>query len=208
MLIIALHSRFPLLFESPGYRWLWLANLVSKLGDWLGIIALNLYVFDLTGSATALAVLLAVESIPALLISPLAGVIVDRLSRRRVMMVANLVAAMMFALLPLMASLWQIYILALLWRVTISFMEPAERSLIPDLVGKDKVLSANSGLSAVNHLAFDSWSRPLPVSWWLLQRRGRLWADAVSFLFVIFPFTGSPASCPDPAGWAQLAGLV
>lgn len=186
MLTTSLHTRFPLLFESPGYRWLWLANMVSKLGDWLGIIALNLYVFDLTGSATALAGLLAVESIPALLISPLAGVIVDRLSRRRVMMVANLVAALMFALLPLMVSLWQIYILALLWRVTISFMEPAERSLIPDLVGKDKVLSANSGLSAVNYLALIVGPA---IAGFLVAASSAavaFWANAVSFIIAVF----------------------
>jgi MFS family permease len=186
MLTTALRTRFPLLFDSPGYRWLWLANLVSKLGDWLGIIALNLYVFDLTGSATALAGLLAVESIPALLISPLAGVIVDRLSRRRVMLMANLVAALMFALLPLMASLWEIYILALLWRVTISFMEPAERSLIPDLVGKDKVLVANSGLSVVNHLALIVG--PAIAGFLVASSSAAVafWADAVSFLFAVF----------------------
>lgn len=186
MLTTAFRTRFPLLFESPGFRWLWLANLVSKLGDWLGIIALNLYVFDLTHSATALAGLLAVESIPALLISPLAGVIVDRLSRRRVMMMANLAAALMFALLPLMASLWQIYILALLWRVTISFMEPAERSLIPDLVGKDKVLVANSGLSVVNYLALIVGPA---IAGFLVAASSAafaFWADAVSFLFAVF----------------------
>lgn len=186
MLTTALRTRFPLLFESPGYRWLWLANLVSKLGDWLGIIALNLYVFDLTRSATALAGLLAVESIPALLVSPLAGVIVDRLSRRRVMMIANLVAALMFALLPLMTSLWQIYILALLWRVTISFMEPAERSLIPDLVGKDKVLAANSGLSVINHLTLIIG--PAIAGFLVASASAAVafWADAVSFLIAIF----------------------
>jgi MFS family permease len=186
MLTASLRTRFPLLFESPGYRWLWLANMVSKLGDWLGIIALNLYVFDLTGSATALAGLLAVESIPALLISPLAGVIVDRLSRRRVMMVANLAAALMFALLPLMTSLWQIYTLALLWRVTLSFMEPAERSLIPDLVGKDKVLVANSGLSVINHLTLIVGPA---IAGFLVASASAafaFWADAVSFLVAVF----------------------
>ena len=44
-------SRPSLLSASPGFRWLWLATLVSTLGDWMGFVALNLYVFALTGSA-------------------------------------------------------------------------------------------------------------------------------------------------------------
>lgn len=186
MLTTILRTRFPLLFESPGFRWLWLANTISKLGDWLGIIALNLYVFDLTGSATALAGLLAVESIPALLISPLAGVIIDRFSRRRVMWIANLAAALAFALLPLATAIWQIYVLALLWRVTLSFMEPAERALLPDLVGKDKVLPANSALSAVNYLALIIG--PAIAGFLVASSSAAVafWANAASFVIAVF----------------------
>jgi len=185
MLTTTLRTRFPLIFESPSFRWLWLANLVSKLGEWMGFVALNLYVFDLTGSATALAGLLAVESIPALLIGPLAGVIVDRFSRRRVMIMGNLAAALIFALLPLVTSLWQIYVLALLSRVAVSFFEPAERSLLPDLVGKDKVLAANSALSAVNYLALIVGPA---IAGFLLAASSAavaFWADAASFVVAI-----------------------
>lgn len=186
MLSATLRNRFPLVFESPGFRWLWLANLVSKLGDWLGIIALNLYVFDLTGSATALAGLLAVESIPALLISPLAGVIIDRFSRRRVMLIANLAAALTFALLPLTSEIWQIYVLALLWRAALSFMEPAERALVPDLVGKNRVLEANSALSVVNHLTLIIGPAIAGFLVAAASAAVAFWADAVSFFVAIF----------------------
>ncbi|MBI1881325.1 MAG: MFS transporter [Chloroflexi bacterium] len=196
MLTTTLRTRFPLIFESPGFRWLWLANLVSKLGDWLGIIALNLYVFDLTGSATALAGLLAVESIPALLISPMAGVVVDRFSRRRIMLVANLAAALMFGLLPLTSALWQIYVLALLWRLTLSFMEPAERALLPDLVGKDKVLPANSALSAVNYLALIIGPA---IAGFLVAASSAavaFWADAASFVIAVLFITRISGEIP------------
>ncbi len=61
-------TRASLISESPGFRWLWLATVVSTLGDWMGFVALNLYVFGLTGSATALAGVLAAEAVPALLL--------------------------------------------------------------------------------------------------------------------------------------------
>jgi MFS family permease len=196
MLTTTLRTYFPLIFESPGFRWLWLANMVSKLGDWLGIIALNLYVFDLTGSATALAGLLAVESIPALLVSPVAGVVVDRFSRRRIMLIANLGGALMFALLPLADALWQIYVLALLWRLTLSFMEPAERALLPDLVGKEKVLPANSALSAVNYLALIIGPA---IAGFLVAASSAavaFWVDAVSFVIAVIFITRITGEIP------------
>lgn len=205
MFINALRTYFPLILESPGFRWLWLANLVSKLGDWLGFIALNLYVFDLTGSATALAGLLAVESIPALLIGPIAGVIIDRFSRRKVMIIANLAAAFTFALLPLATMLWQVYTLALLSRVAFSFFDPAERSLVPDLVGKEKVLAANSALSVVNHLALIVGPA---IAGFLVAASSAavaFWADAASFIVAVLLITriGGELTRTRPEGEAK-----
>jgi MFS family permease len=147
-----LTTYFPLLSVSPGFQMLWLATLISSLGDWMGFVALNLYVLNLTGSATALAGLLAVEAIPAMLIGPFAGVLIDRFSRRRVMIIANLVAMMAFLLLPLTDTLWQIYVLALIARLTNSFIMPAERALLPDLIGKERVIDGNAALSVIRHI--------------------------------------------------------
>ncbi len=145
-------TRFPLLAEARGFRKLWLATFVSSLGDWMGFVALNLYVFNLTGSATALAGLLAMEAIPAMLISPFAGVIVDRFSRRKVIVIANLAAMVAFLLLFLTQTLWQIYMLALVARATTTFIMPAERALLPDLIGKTKVIEGNTALSVIRHV--------------------------------------------------------
>jgi MFS family permease len=185
MLTSILRRRFPLIFESPSFRWLWLANLVSRLGDWLGYVALNLYVFDLTNSATALAGLLAVESIPALLVGPFAGVVVDRFSRRRVMILANLAGALIFALLPLVTWLWQIYVLALLARLAISLFDPAERALLPDLVGKDRVLEANAAISVVNYLALIVGPAIAGFLVAASSAAAAFWADAVSFVIAV-----------------------
>lgn len=155
------------------------------MGDWLGLIALNLYVFTLTGSATALAGLLAVEAIPALLIGSVAGVVVDRFRRRHVMIISNLGAALVFALLPLATELWQIYVLALLSRVMVSFFDPAERSLVPDLVGKDKVLGANAALSSVNFLALIIGPALAGFLVAASSAAVAFWADAASFVVAI-----------------------
>lgn len=79
-----------LLAENPGFWRFCLALLVSSTGDRFGSIAMNLYVLKLTGSGGALAGMLAVQSLPSLFIAPLAGVWIDRLSRRRVLLLDNL----------------------------------------------------------------------------------------------------------------------
>jgi MFS family permease len=149
MALARLQTRFPIFAASPGFRWLWLATLASNMGNWFGVLALNIYVYDRTGSATALAGLMAAQALPALLLSPITGVVVDRFRRRHVMVAAHAVAGLLWALLPLASDLWQIYLLAMLARVTTSFYQPAERSLVPDLVSKEHVLAANAAISVV-----------------------------------------------------------
>jgi NRE family putative nickel resistance protein-like MFS transporter len=102
------------------------------------------------------------------------------------MMAANLVAAVAFGLLPLMTALWQIYVLALLMRVTFSFFEPAERALVPDLVGKNRVLGANSALSVVNYLALIVGPA---IAGFLVAASSAavaFWVDAATFVIAIF----------------------
>lgn len=180
------YKRFPLLFDSPSFRWMWLATLISGIGNWLGILALNIYVFDLTKSVTAIAGLMVAESVPALVLSPIAGVVVDRFRRRHVMIAAHLGAGLLWGLLPFTTELWQIYVLALLARVTTSFYQPAERSLVPDLVAKDQVLNANATLSIVSTSTIVIGPAIAGV---LVATSGpaiALWIDAISYFVAIF----------------------
>lgn len=75
--------------RSPLYFPLWLAQLVSNFGDTLHYIALAVLVFELTGKGTAVALLVAAEAIPGLLLGPLAGVIINRFSRKAVLIGAS-----------------------------------------------------------------------------------------------------------------------
>lgn len=137
-----------LLAQNPAFRRLWLALLVISTGDRFGSIAMNLYVLKLTGSGGALAGMLAVQSLPSLFVAPLAGVWIDRLSRRRVMLLGNFSLVLLYGLLPFAGELWQIYLLALLTRVAATFLLPAQRALIPDLVEPWQVVQANGIIGA------------------------------------------------------------
>jgi MFS family permease len=207
---------FPLVVSVPGFRWLWLATLVSSLGNWFGIVALNIYVYDQTGSATAIAGLMAFQAIPALVLSPIAGVVVDRLRRRQVMIVAHLAAGLTWTLIPFTTSLWQIYALAVLARLTTSFYLPAERALVPDLVGKEQSLSANAALSMVSTTTFVLGPALAGLVIAAFSAGAALWFNAATFfaaMLCILRISGelprTQAAAQDrPSWWVDaLAGL-
>jgi MFS family permease len=178
-------ASFPLVVSNRGFRRLWFATLISSLGNWFGVIALNIYVYDLTGSATAIAGLMAFQAIPALVLSPVTGVVVDRLPRRRIMIAAYLVAGLTWTLIPFTTTLWQIYLLAVVARLTTSFYLPAERSLAPDLVGKEHSLNANAALSLVSTLSLTLGPALAGLLIAAFSTGAALWVNAASFFLAI-----------------------
>ena len=80
---------------SRGYFPLWLGQLASSFGDTLHYIALVVLVFQLTGQGLAVAGLVAVEVVPVLVLGPIAGVIIDRFSRKSVLVGSDLVRAIL-----------------------------------------------------------------------------------------------------------------
>ena len=79
--------------RSPTYAPLWLAHLVSQLGDTLHYLALVVLVYELTGRGVAVAGLVAAEIVPVLALGPVAGVVIDRLSRKTILIGSDLVRA-------------------------------------------------------------------------------------------------------------------
>ena len=94
-----LRQRTSLLLTHPGFLRLWAGLSISVLGDWVGHMALTLHVYNVTGSASALATLTIVRSLPVLLFGPVAGVMADRFSRRRIMIWSDIARALLYALL-------------------------------------------------------------------------------------------------------------
>ncbi|MBK9715469.1 MAG: MFS transporter [Kouleothrix sp.] len=142
--------------RQRNFALLWFAGLISIAGDWMLRVALPIYVYQLTGSALATGTMFIVAMLPDLLISPVAGVFVDRWDRKRTMVVANVLMAL--ALLPLLAvrsvnDLWLIYIVAFAESTIEQFFAPAENALLPSLVDETHLVAANSLNSLNNNLA-------------------------------------------------------
>ena len=98
--------------RGPAYFPLWLSQLVSSFGDTLHYIALVVLVFELTGRGAAVAVLVAAEIVPVLLLGPVAGVVIDRFSRKAVLIGSDLWRAALVASLVWPQGAWHAYAVA------------------------------------------------------------------------------------------------
>ncbi|HEX2809201.1 MAG TPA: MFS transporter, partial [Kineosporiaceae bacterium] len=140
------------LLDNPDFRRLWLGQLASSLGTWLLVVAVPLHVFDLTGSTMATGIAFAAETLPAVLLGPVAGVLVDRLDRRRLMIGVDVVRAL--AVLSMLAAdsperLWLIYAALLIENGAGQLFRPARLSIVPALIGPDVRPSAANAMFAV-----------------------------------------------------------
>jgi MFS family permease len=128
-------------------------QLLSNLGGSVTLFLLPLVVFVLTGSALNLAVTTAAEFIPYLLFGLIIGAYVDRLPRRSLMIIADVVRAALIASIPVLAAaglleVWWIYIVGFLSSTMSIFFNNAEFAAIPSLVGRDDLVTANGRVSA------------------------------------------------------------
>lgn len=135
-----------LLRRHPRFRLLWLAQLVSLLGDWFSTIAVVMLVNAYTGSTLAVGGFFLARSLPPFLAGPLAGLAADRLNRRSLLIAADLLRAGLvlgFLLVDRPERAWLIYVLAAAQFTVSAFFEPARAALVPQVVGGADLLPAN-----------------------------------------------------------------
>src|SRR4051812_27392512 len=117
-----------LITENRNFRLLWLGQVVSQLGDWFSSVALYALLYDLTRSATAVAGIMVVQMLPIALVSPTAGVIVDRFDRRRIMIATDIFRGTVILGLLLVRTpsmVWLAYVVTALSVSATGFFEPA-----------------------------------------------------------------------------------
>jgi predicted MFS family arabinose efflux permease len=125
---------------------LWLAAVCSETGEWMLQIALPILVYQATGSATSTAAMMILGLIPAVLLSPAAGVLADRLDRRKLLLAVCVGQAVVAA--PLLVTDGAAYLVMAGQASLAALFEPARNALVPDLVGPDRVTAANGLLGS------------------------------------------------------------
>lgn len=134
------------LFGSDGFFRLWLAQVVSATGDWIGFLAVVAIARRVGGGsgAAAISLVMSARMIPGFFFAPLAGVLVDRWDRRRVMVACDLGRAVILAFLPFVDSLLGLVIASLLLEVATMLWSPAKEASVPNLVPTGHLTTANS----------------------------------------------------------------
>lgn len=130
--------------RSRSYFPLWLGQLFSNFGDTLHYIAVVVLVFQVTGQGVAVAGLVAAEVIPVLALGPVAGVIIDRISRKAVLVGADVFRAGLVLTLLWPQGAWHAYLVAAGLAAGNTFFNPTLQAVIPVLTTDEQRLAANS----------------------------------------------------------------
>jgi MFS family permease len=141
-----------LILHNRNFRLLWLAQIVSELGDWFYTLAVYNLLLELTGSrAQSVGLAVVLQVLPSTFFAPTAGVVNDRMRRKHVMIAADIARFFIVLSMLLVRSrgmVWLAYPLLFLETIGGGFFEPAHSSVIPNIVPEDQVLTANA-LSAI-----------------------------------------------------------
>ncbi len=188
-----------LLRSNRSLTLLWLAQVISLMGDWFSTIVLSVLVVKYNPENSGLAVsgLLMARFIPPMLVSPLAGVIVDRFDRKRLMIASDLLRGSVVLLFLLAVGnpdrVWLIYVLSMAQFTLSAVFQPAQSSMIPNLVPPEQLVIANTLMSV-------TWSVMLAVGAVIGGLVGALFGievalliDAATFLLaalLVVPITG------------------
>jgi MFS family permease len=133
--------------RNYNFRLFWLGQLVSLVGTWMQIVGQSWLVLELTGSPLALGTMAALQFLPISLLTLFAGVLVDRVSKRRLLLCTQSVAlAQALALAVLVSSglvqLWHVYLLAATLGVVSAIEMPARQAFVMEMVGREDLLNA------------------------------------------------------------------
>jgi MFS family permease len=145
------------LLGTKDFGMLWAGQAVSQIGDGLSKVALLWFVYELTGSAFKMTVIGLLQTIPPLVFGPLIGVYLDRLPKKMVMIVVDLVRTLTVLLIPLcyafdVLTLECLYVLVFLNSIVSTIFGPALSSAVPLIVDRSQLTSANALIQSTTNV--------------------------------------------------------
>ena len=187
------------MFGSREFFRLWIAQVISATGDWLGFIATVALAGRLSGGSegTAIAMVLAARVAPGFFLATAAGVLVDRLDRKRVMLVCDVSRALVLFSLPFVDSLAGLIVASFILEICTMMWSPAKEAVVPNIVPTEKLTTANSlnvaaaygmfpvaaGIAALLAKLAESFSDEGWVNTFRLNQEGlAFYVDGLSFL--------------------------
>jgi MFS family permease len=196
-----------LLRSNRNYRLLWGAQVISEIGDWFFTLALYNLLLEFTGKAESIGFAFVLQVLPQCLTAPAAGVLNDRVSRRKVMMVADLcraliIGCMLFVRTPEMLPL--LYLLLFLETVMWGLFEPARSAIVPNITQGDEVFVGNALSSTTWSFNFAMGFTFGGIALAMFGRETVFVIDACSFLVSAFLIRRMRFHEPHTEGHAEL----
>ena len=136
-----------LLRHNPNYRYTWMGQVVSEVGDHFNTIAVFSLALKATGSGLVVTGVMLSRAIPMMLAGPLAGVLLDRMDRKRIMIASDLIRALValcFILTVRRDDAWMLYLLSGLLMFASPFFTAGRASLMPSIASPEELHTANS----------------------------------------------------------------
>ena len=177
--------------QHPNFRLYWTGQLVSLIGTWMQSVAQGWLMHRLTSSPFMLGLLASCQFAPVLVFSLWAGVIADRVDKRRLLLITQGLAMAQAVAMALVTSAgivqpWMVLVLALIFGVFNAFDLPARQSFLVEMVGKEDLSNA----IALNSAAFNA-ARVIGPAFAgilvaLIGEQGCFWLNAVSYVAVLY----------------------
>jgi len=173
-----------------NYRLFWISQLISLTGTWMQVLAQSWLVLSLTHSPQALGIVTMLQFLPLTLLVLFAGVIADRVPKRRFLVFTQSAGMLQALILGILVTtgvvrLWHVYILATLLGLNNSFDNPTRQAFVPEMVGKDLVSNAVALNSALFNAARIVGPAIAGITIATIGIDGTFFLNAASFLPVI-----------------------
>ncbi len=146
-------GQFTALKNHPDFMKLWASQAISNLGDWVYTLAVATSIVGRSGSSHALAVVFIMQVAPAAVVGALGGPLIDRLPRKRLMIIADLTRAASVGSLLLFdtPSLGHLYGVAVALGVFGAFFQPSLQASLPNVVPRERLVAANALVNGTFH---------------------------------------------------------
>lgn len=198
-------------FGTQRFFALFCVQIISALGDWVGFFAITVLAASISSQPeVAITLVIAARVVPGLFIAPFIGVVVDRIDRKKVMVTADVMRAVVFVLLPLVRTVPGLVVASLVLEVFTLMWSAAKESTVPNVVPTEKLTTANSlSLAAaygtmpvagpIQFLLVGALPESATVAVIATQVAPAFYFDAVSFLcsaaiLWFFVFRGMPST--------------
>jgi dTMP kinase len=136
----------PRLLGSTSFFRLWLAQVVSSLGDWIGLVAVLSLAARIGGNSpeAAVGIVMSARMVPGFFLASVGGVLVDRWDRKRVMVTCDVGRGFVLATLPFIDTILGLFLASLMLEVLTLLWSPAKEATVPNLVPTSRLTTANS----------------------------------------------------------------